>query len=461
MEMVSILRGLLGVGVMLGILVLLSSNRKNIDWNLVLKGILLQVVLGVLILKVAEVRYVFDYISSFFIAVLNFTDEGAKFVFGDWPDTVEIITPPVDADPNVLVETQDAGERSAREVYRVGMIFAFKVLPTIIFFSALSSLLYYLGILQRLIFAFAWVMRRFMRLTGAESLAAAANIFIGQTEAPLIIKPYLPRMSKSEILCLMTGGMATIAGSVFSAFIGFLGGADAALQQEFATHLLTASIMSAPAAIVAAKILYPADKEIDPEERMEIPKDQVGDNVLDAISKGTTDGLRLAVNVGAMLIVFTALVAMLNAIISSGIGSWTGLNDYVVASTDGRFTAFNLEYLLGVCFAPVAWVLGVDAGADMLVVGQLLGQKTTINEFYAYAQLEGVKDMLSEKSLIITTYALCGFANFASIGIQIGGIGAIAPSQRKTLSAFGFKSLIGGTIACFLTAAIAGMFIGF
>jgi CNT family concentrative nucleoside transporter len=299
-------------------------------------------------------------------------------------------------------------------------------------------------------------MTKTMRLTGAESLAAAANVFIGQTEAPLVIKPYLEDMNKSEILCLMTGGMATIAGGVFAAYVGFLGGSDPVAKQMFATHLLTASIISAPAAIVAAKMLFPSTEKVDLEhQKLDIPKQEVGSNLLDAISRGTTDGLKLAINVGAMLLVFTAFIAMLNYIFINWIGGPTGLNEIVQQQTDGRFKGFNLEYVLGLLFAPIAWLLGV-ASEDILVVGQLLGLKTTLNEFFAYAAMEGLKDQMSYKSLLITTYALCGFANFASIGIQIGGIGAIAPGQRKTLTEFGIKALIGGTVACFLTAAIAG-----
>lgn len=449
MDILAIARGTLGVGVIIGILYLLSANRKAINWRLVITGLALQLVLGLMILKIPEVRGIFDYISGFFVKVLGFTETGARFVLGDWPDQVEVTSLSSDENGELL--------RTGR---RVGYIFVFKVLPTIIFFSALSSLLYYLGILQLVIYVFAAVMYRLLRLTGAESIAAAANIFIGQTEAPLLIKPYIDKMSKSEILCLMTGGMATIAGSVFAAFIGFLGGTDPAAQQEFATHLLTASIMSAPAAIIAAKILYPETEkdDLDVNKRLHLPKDKVGKNILDAISQGTSDGVRLAVNVGAMLLVFTALVAMLNAIVESSLGSWTGLNDYVAESTNGRFTAFNIEYILGLAFAPFAWLLGAPS-EDVLVFGQLLGLKTTINEFVAYASLEGIKDSLHPRTVIIATYALCGFSNFASIGIQIGGISAIAPNQRQTLSKFGFIALIGGTAACFLTASIAGMFV--
>lgn len=435
---IGLLRGGLGVVALLGICYLLSANRRAIDWRLVGIGIGMQIVLAVAILKVPLVKKAFDLVASFFVVVLDFTDAGADFVLGNWPDFVELPGAP------------EGG------LFAVGYIFAFKVLPTIIFFSALSSVLYYLGILQLIIKGFAWVMTKTMRLTGAESLAAAANVFIGQTEAPLVIKPYLEDMNKSEILCLMTGGMATIAGGVFAAYVGFLGGSDPLAKQMFATHLLTASIISAPAAIVAAKMLFPSTEKVDLEhQKLDIPKQDVGSNLLDAISRGTTDGLKLAINVGAMLLVFTAFIAMLNYIFINWIGGPTGLNEIVQQQTDGRFKGFNLEYVLGLLFAPIAWLLGV-ASEDVLIVGQLLGLKTTLNEFFAYAAMEGLKDQMSYKSMLIATYALCGFANFASIGIQIGGIGAIAPGQRKTLTEFGIKALIGGTVACFLTAAIAG-----
>lgn len=434
----NILRGGFGITVLLGICYLLSANRKAIDWRLVATGLGMQLVLAVL-LKVKFIRSIFDTIASFFVIVLDFTDEGASFIFGSWPAVAQIT--------NGL----------SGEPFVVGYIFAFKVLPTIIFFSALSSVLYYFGILQVIIKGFAWFMSKTMRLSGAESLAAAANVFIGQTEAPLVVKPYLEKMSKSEILCLMTGGMATIAGGVFAAYVGFLGGDDPELKQLFATHLLTASIISAPAAIVAAKMLFPETESMDLAKRdLNISPQEAGSNVLDAISTGTTDGIKLAVNVGAMLLVFTAFIAMVNYIFADIFGYYSGLNDKVSAWTGGDYKNFSVEFILGVLFSPIAWLLGVDS-ADIFKVGQLLGLKTTLNEFYAYASLESVKADISEKSLLIVTYALCGFANFASIGIQIGGISAIAPSQRKTLTEFGVKALIGGTIACFMTAAIAGM----
>ena len=299
-----------------------------------------------------------------------------------------------------------------------------------------------------------------MRLSGAESLAAAANIFIGQTEAPLVVKPYLDKMTKSEMLCLMVGGMTTIAGGVLAAYIAFLGGESDAEKAIFAKHLLTASIMSAPAAIIIAKMLYPETEEVN--RKLDISKDKIGSNLLDAISRGTTEGLKLAVNVGAMLLVFTAVMAVFNWITMDMIGAPTGLNDMIMAATDGRYDGLSMQFLLGNVFAPVAWIIGVPA-EDMVTVGQLLGEKTILNEFFAYASLSELKTsgaLSNYRSIVIATYALCGFANFASIGIQIGGIGVLAPSQRKTLAAFGIKALIGGTVAALLTATIAGMLIG-
>jgi CNT family concentrative nucleoside transporter len=441
---IGIFRGILGIAVMLGVCYLLSANRKAIDWKLVGSGLALQIILALLILKVPFINALFDWISAFFRAVLNYTKGGAEFLFGE-----------------TLVN--DPG---------FGAIFAFQVLPTIVFFSALSAILYYFGILQKIIFGVAWIMKRTMRLSGPESLAAAANVFIGQTEAPLVVKPYLENFTKSELLCLMTGGMATIAGGVFAAYVGFLGGDDPEQQLYFAKHLLTASIISAPAAIVASKMLYPETSGKDIEEQMEMT-DEVGNNVLDAISQGTTDGLKLAINVGAMLLVFTALIYMLNsifltstdgvnwlaaAIFGEGVGDW---NAWIAEYTNQRFEGFSFTYLLGLIGAPVAWIIGTPV-QDITLIGQLLGQKTVINEFVAYAEFGMMRSSGIEfhpKSMIIATYALCGFANFASIGIQIGGIGAIAPGQRKTLTQFGIKALIGGTVACFLTAAIAGVLV--
>jgi len=425
-------RGVLGLSFLVLVGFLLSSNRRRIDWRLVGTGLLLQVVFAVLVLKVDRVAQSFDWLSQQVVTFLNFSEKGAEFLFGG------------------LVNNQDT----------FGYIFAFKVLPTVVFFSAFTSVLYYFGIIQRVIKVFAWIMSRTMRLSGAESLAAAANIFIGQTEAPLVVKPYLDKMTKSELMCLMVGGMATIAGGVLAAYIAFLGGSSEAEKIYFAKHLLTASIMSAPAAIVIAKMLYPETETVD--RTLDVSREKIGTNVLDAIARGTTDGLKLAINVGAMLLVFTALIAVFNWITVDWIGGPTGLNEQINQQTAGRYTGLSLQYILGNLFAPVAWIIGVPA-ADIISVGQLLGEKTILNEFFAYASLSDLKNsglLTSNRSIVIATYSLCGFANFASIGIQIGGIGGLAPSQQSNLAKFGIKALIGGTIAALMTATIAGMLIG-
>ncbi len=424
-----VLRACLGMVSMIGICYLVSSNRKSIDWKLVGIGIIMQVVLAFLMLKVPIVRSGFKLIVDFFVLMIGATEESAQFLFGD---------------------LAKAGAPFG---------FAFTVLPTIVFFSALSSLLYYLGILQRVVYVFALLMNRTMNLTGAESLAAAANVFIGQTEAPLVVKPYIEKMTKSELNCLMTGGMATIAGGVFGAYMAMLGGDTIEGRQLFGMHLLTASIISAPAAIVAAKIIFPEDDKASINKQIDIPRSEAGSNVLDALSQGTTDGVKLAVNVAAMLLSFMAFIYLSNNILFQ-IGSWTGLNNTIESITGGKYDGFTLQYLFGILFSPIAWLLGVP-GTDIVSVGQMLGEKTILNEFFAYVTLAEMKTagFLTTKSIIITTYALCGFANFASIGIQIGGIGAIAPGQRKTLSQLGLRALLGGTIACFLTAIIAGVLV--
>lgn len=426
----TILRATLGMAVLIGIGYLLSSQKKSIPWKTIFLGIILQFVLAILVLKVPFINKAFDYAAGFFQVILKYSEEGATFLFG-----------------NLVTDTKS-----------FGYIFAFQVLPTIIFFSAVSSILYYFGILQKIIYVLAILMKKTLGVSGPESLAAAANIFVGQTEAPLVVKPYISKFSRSELMCLMTGGMATIAGGVFAAYVGFLGGDDPAQQLFFAKHLLTASIISAPAAIVAAKLIVPETIEKGSESDLEVTEDN-GNNLLDAISRGTTDGLKLAINVGAMLLVFTALVYMLNDFILEFPGKWLGVNDYIKSSTAGRFQGLTFTYLLGLLFAPIAWLLGTPT-QDIVIVGQLLGQKTVINEFVAYSDLGLLRDkgiLLDPKSLIIVTYALCGFSNFASIGIQIGGISALAPNKRQELTELGLKAMIGGTIACFMTAIIASV----
>ncbi len=423
---VNIVRGIIGLVFFLFIAWIFSVDRKAIDWNLVAKGMVLQIVIAILVLKFPIVETVFDVISQGFVAVIGYTDSGIEFLFGQMG--VGKVQPPL-------------------------ITFAVKVLPTIIFFSALVSLFYYWGILQKVVYVFAWVMKKFMRLSGAESLAAAGNVFLGQTEAPLLVKPYLLGMTKSEVMCLMTGGMATIAGGVLAAYVGFLGGDSPEERAFFAKHLLTASIMSAPAAIVAAKMLVPEKEKIN--EDLRISKDKIGVNALEAISNGTTDGLKLAVNVGAMLLVFTALMALGNGGLGK-IGELTGLNEKIAAG--GVYSSLSFEYILGNLCRPVVWMMGVD-WKDTLFVGELLGTKTVLNEFIAYPRLGELKEagLLTDRSVIISTYMLCGFANFASIGIQIGGIGALMPTRKGLLSQLGLLALLGGTLACIFTAVVVGM----
>jgi len=424
----SVTRGLIGILGLIFITFLFSSNRKAINWSLVTKGLILQIVLAVAVLYVPIVAAFFDHLSRFFMEIIGYTNAGSDFVFGQF-GTGKIQGP-----------LQN---------------FAFKILPTIIFFSALMSMLYYLGILQLIVYVFAWLMKRFMKLSGAESLAAAGNIFLGQTEAPFLVKPYLEKMTKSELMCLMTGGMATIAGGVLAAYIGFLGGEDPEQSMFFAKHLLTASIMSAPAAVVAAKILVPETEEFNNE--MKIPKEKIGSNILEAITNGSSDGLKLAVNVGVMLLVFTAIVYMANSGLA-WIGGFSGLNDLIAANTG--YTELSFQFILGYAFAPIAGLMGIDNWNDMVLTGQLLGEKTILNEFYAYATFGDLKSQfVSQKSVVMATYMLCGFANFASIGIQIGGIGSLIPSRKATLSKLGVKALVGGTVASLLTAVVVGMFL--
>ena len=425
------LRGILGLLSLVFLAFLFSKNKKEINWSLVSKGILIQLVLAFLILKVPFVQNIFEWMSQVFVIILQFSKNGALFLFGD-----------------TLVSSNN-----------FGAIFAFQILPTIVFFSALTSLLFYFGILQKIIFLFAYIMKKTLKLSGAESLAAAGNIFLGQTESPLLVKPYIDKMTKSELLCLMSGGMATIAGGVLAAYIGFLGGTDPVQQLFFAKHLLAASVMSAPAAIVVSKILLPETNSVN--EDMSISSEKLGSNSLEAISIGTSQGVRLAINVGAMLLVFIAFITMANYFLKDFIGELMNINNWITDFTSGQYNGLTLEFILGYLLAPLTWLMGV-CKEDMILVGQLLGEKTILNEFVAYISLSELKEtgkFFEEKSIIIATYILCGFANFASIGIQIGGIGSLAPSRRKDLSQLGILALIAGTLASLLTAVIVGAII--
>ncbi len=427
----SLWRGVLGMIFLVGISYLLSANRKKINWKTVGLGLAFQLLIAVGVLKVPLIQYLFEFVGGLFTSILNYTAAGSTFLFGNLMNTKTF-----------------------------GFIFVFQVLPTIMFFSALTSLLFYLGIIQRIVRGMAWVLTKLLGISGAESLSVAGNIFLGQTEAPLMIKAYLEKMTRSEILLVMIGGMATVAGGVLAAYIGFLGGDDEVLRLHFAKHLLAASVMAAPGAIVISKILYPQIEPINTETT--VSKQQIGSNILDAIANGTSEGLKLAANVAAMLLVFVALIAMLNGILG-WIGDVTSLNEWV--SAHSSYEKLSLEAILGTIFSPLMWVIGV-AKEDMMMMGQLLGVKLAASEFIGYIQLAELKNVANsvhlnyEKSVIMATYMLCGFANFASIGIQIGGIGSLAPKQRKTLSEFGIKALIGGSIASLLSATIAGMIIG-
>lgn len=442
-------RGLLGLVAFLGIAVLLSTNRRRIPWRVVGAGILLQLVLGWAVLKVPFIRAGFDAVGTFFVRLLSFTNEGSRLVFG-WLFSVPT------GDAGVTIRADAAGG-AVSTFSTVAPIFIVSILPTIVFFSALTTLLYRLGLLQRLVYGFAWVMSRTLRLSGAETLSASANIFVGQTEAPLLIRPFLPTMTRSELLAIMVGGMATIAGGVMAVYVTLLGGNDPAEQVRWATHLLTASVLSAPAALIVAKILLPEEEKVD--ASLHLSTERPGANLLDAVCLGTTDGLKLAVNVGAMLLVFTALIALGNWILTAGIGEWTGANRWIAEASGGRYPGLSLQFLFGMLGAPLAWLMGVESG-HLLVAGQLIGEKTVLNEFYAYfsmnrLQAEGV--LTDDRTRLIVTYALCGFSNIASIGIQIGGIGALAPERRAELAQLGWRALLGGSLACFITACVAAM----
>jgi len=431
-SMKSLWRGVLGMISLIFIAFLFSSDRKNINWKTVGIGVSFQLIIAVCVLKVSFIQGIFEWIGQLFVSVLDFTRAGSKFLFEG------------------LVVDMDT----------FGFIFAFQVLPTIIFFSALTSVLFYLGIIQKVVKVMAWALSRVLKISGAESLSVAGNIFLGQTEAPLLIKAYLEKMNKSEMLLVMIGGMATVAGAVLAAYIGFLGGDDPVLRLKFAKHLLAASVMAAPGAIVISKILYPQTEAVNTD--VKVSSEKIGSNILDAIANGTTDGLKLAVNVGAMLLVFVAFIAMINGVLG-WVGDFTTINDFMASNTP--YTKLSLEAILGTVFAPLMWLIGI-AKEDVMMMGQLLGIKLAASEFVGYIQLADLKNAANtthltyNKSIIMATYMLCGFANFASIGIQIGGIGSLAPGQRKTLSEFGMKALIGGTIASLISATIAGMIIG-
>ena len=428
----SLFRGLLGMGIIMFIAWVFSTNRKAISWRVVLTGLAIQISLALAILYVPFVQSVFDVLGKIFVKILSFSDEGAKFLFKSL---------------------------STGEIEEPLLNFAITILPTIIFFSGLTSILFYFGIIQKVVYWLALGMTKLLKISGAESLSVAGNIFLGQTESPLMIKAYLEKMNRSEIMLVMSGGMATLAGGVLAVYIKVLGGGDPVQELIYAKHLLAASIMAAPGVIIIAKMLVPQTEKIDKE--VDVPKEKIGKNVLDAISNGTTEGIRLAVNVAGMLLVFIALIAMLNFIFAK-IGDWTTLNTLIASATSGEYTQLSLEFILGYIFAPFMWLLGV-AAEDMDLVGRVLGEKIIMTEFIGYVSLGELKEagaFVHEKSIIMATYVLAGFANFASIGIQIGGIGALAPGKRVLLSQLGMRALLAGTLASLLSATIIGMILG-
>lgn len=424
-------RGFMGILILIFIAYALSTNRRAIQWKTVGLGLGVQLIIAIGVLKIGWVTAIFETMGNFFVNVLEYTGAGTAMLLGEFAN-----------------------------VDRYGFIFLFQALPVIIFFSALTSVLYYFGVIQKLVGFLAWGLTKLLRISGAESLSVAGNIFLGQTEAPLLIKAYLEKMNRSEIFLVMVGGMATVAGSVLGAYIGFLGGNDPVQRLEFAKTLLAASVMAAPGAVVISKIIYPQTEIVETD--VHIANEKIGANLLTAISNGTSEGIKMAVNVGAMLLVFIALIAMLNGILAA-LGGGVGLNSWIAAHTP--YNQLSIELLLGYLFAPLMWLIGV-AKEDITLVGQLLGVKLVASEFVGYTQLAELKNATEglffthKKSIIMSTYILCGFANFASIGIQIGGIGIIAPKIRHLLTELGLKAMIGGTLVSLLSATIAGMLLG-
>ena len=426
----SLTRGLIGMISLLLIAYLISSNRKKIKWKTVLMALSIQIITAIGVMKINLIEKTFEGIGNFFIKILEFAEAGTSMLLGD-----------------LNIEKYETS-------------FALQVLPVIIFFSAFASILYYFGIIQKLVKIMAWIFTKLFGISGAESLSVAGNIFLGQTETPLLIKEYLNKMTRSEIFLLMSGGMATVAGSVLGGYIAFLGGGDPVLRLEFAKNLIAASFMAAPGVIAISKIVFPESEKLNMD--ISVSKDKIGYNILSAISKGTTDGIKMAVNVGAMLLVFLALIALLNGVFSF-FGELIGLNSWIIENTP--YETFSLEFILGYLFAPLMWLIGI-AAEDVSLMGQLLGIKLAANEFVGYTQLASLMDVTNvlhfkyQKSVLMATFMLCGFANLASIGIQVGGIGIIAPEKKKILTELGFKAMIAGAIVSLMSATIAGMIAG-
>ena len=426
--------GMFGLGMLLLVAVTFSNNRRAIDWRLVGSGLFLQIVFALVVLKVPFGKMLFDALAAGFVKLMSYVSAGTTFVFGNLANA---------SNPNI------------------GYVFALQVLPTIVFFAALTGVLYHLGIMQRVVRGMAWVITKAMRVSGAETTSVCASVFIGQTEAPLTVKPYIERMTEAELMTVMIGGMAHIAGSVMAAYVGLLGHGDPAQMQFYAKHFLTASIMAAPATLMIAKVLIPETQEPLTRGTVKMEVERTTSNVIDAAASGAGDGLKLALNVGAMLLAFIALIALLNAPIEwLGTHAWgpsasSSLNSWISHAL-GRNIQLSMQTIFGWVLAPVAWLIGVP-WHDAPLVGSFIGEKVVINEFVAYTDMSRHLGQMLPQSRLIATYALCGFANFSSIAIQIGGIGGIAPSRRGDLARLGLRAVLGGSLATFMTATIAGV----
>ena len=429
MSFLAILRGILGMIVVIGIAWLFSSNKKAISWKVVIWGISIQLIIALGVLYIPAVQSFFEFTGKIFVKILSFSEAGTRFLFKSL--ITNKIEPPL-------------------------ITFAITILPTIIFFAALTSILFYYGIIQKMVHWISLGFSRILKLSGAESLSVIGNIFLGMTESPFMIKGYLSQMTKSELMLVMSGGMATLAGGVLAIYIKVLGGGDPVQELFYAKHLLAASVMAAPGVVVISKILFPQTESV--EKEIAVSHDKIGKNILDAISNGTIEGIKLAVNVGGMLIVFISLIAMTNYILFK-IGDWSHLNIEIEQITNGNYHELSLQFILGYIFAPLMWILGVPF-QDIDLTGRVLGEKIIMTEFIGYISLAELKEagaFFSTKSITMATYMLCGFANFASVGILIGGLGVLAPNKKITFSQLGMKALLAGTLASLLSAVIVGM----
>lgn len=427
----SLLRGILGIVTVLAVAYAMSYDRKRIDWKLIGGGLVMQVIFALAVLYIPFVGTALEWLGKAFIKLMDFTQAGVGFLLGPYATKSK------------------------------GFIFLIHSLPVVIFFSALISLFYHWGIIQRIVGAFSWLLRKFMNISGAEGLVTSGNIFMGMTESPVLIKNYLPTMNRSEIFLVMVSGMGTIAGTVMATYIGMLSGGDPVARVLFAKHLISASLMAAPGSIVLAKMLCPQTEEVT-DRVASLEKKSAHPTALDALAAGTSTGIRLMVNIAAMLLVFIALVALANYVLEGLIGRYTGLNDWIVSITDGKSQGLTFQFILGIILAPFMWLIGIPS-PDITLVGSLLGQKTILNEFVAYFQLQEWKDaglFMYQKSILMSTYILCGFANISSIGILLGGMGVLAPEKKDLITRFGFPAMIAGALVSVLSATIVGMILG-